>query len=209
MFASRCLRTQRTGRSKRLRRQLLDAIDRRLLEELRRTAGSRWPSSAAASASRRPPSPSACSGSSASGVITGYRAEIDPRALGFPIAADRPRPPRAPAAAADPRDRARDARGRRVLPHHRRGLLLHEAPPALDRRPRGDPRPLLAYGQTTTSIIHSAPVANRPLPLATSPCPGSGWVVPSTHGRAGRRGPEAVAPLRAVGGHDRAGGAGR
>src|SRR5919106_4453890 len=42
----------------------------------------------------------------------------------------------------DPGDRAGHARGRRVLPDHRRGLLPDEASPALDRRARGDPRPL-------------------------------------------------------------------
>ena len=76
------------------------------------------------------------------GVITGYRAEIDPRALGYALTAiirvkavGRP-------AAADPRARGRDPRGRRVPPHHGRGLLLPHGAPAVDRRARPAPRPL-------------------------------------------------------------------
>ena len=49
----------------------------------------------------------------------------------------RAHPPRPRPAAANPRGRERDARGRRVLPDHRRGLLPDAAPPARDRRPRG------------------------------------------------------------------------
>ena len=53
----------------------------------RTTRASAWPSSAAASASRRPRSPSACSGSSATACITGYRTDVDPRALGYSLGA--------------------------------------------------------------------------------------------------------------------------
>ena len=45
------------------------------------------PSSGAASACRRRRWPSAWGASSATGVITGYRAVVDPRAIGFPLAA--------------------------------------------------------------------------------------------------------------------------
>jgi Lrp/AsnC family transcriptional regulator, leucine-responsive regulatory protein len=99
------------------------------------------------------------------GVITGYRAETDPKALGFPIGAIvRVRPTT------------------RQL--HRIPELARETPEVvechritgedcffvkLQLRSMDDLEPILdrfvVYGQTTTSIIHSSPVASRPLPL--------------------------------------------
>ena len=77
-----------------------------------------------------------------SGVITGYRAEIDPRMLGYQLTAIvriKPAPGQLPQ---NPRARSGNPRDRRVPSHHRRGLLLPQGLPSLDRRPGHPPRPL-------------------------------------------------------------------
>jgi Lrp/AsnC family leucine-responsive transcriptional regulator len=96
-----------------------------------------------------------------SGVIVGYRAEIDPRALGFPVAAVvRVRPAmrqlqRIPEIAKDSPE---------VLECHRitgedcyllfvRLRSMDDLEEVLDR--------FALYGQTTTSIVHSSPVLRR------------------------------------------------
>lgn len=100
-----------------------------------------------------------------SGVITGYHAEVDPRALGYPIAAVvRVRP--ATQQLAKIRELAR--RIPEVIECHRvtgedcffltlRLRSLDDLEGILDR--------FVLHGQTTTSIIHSSPVPRRPLPL--------------------------------------------
>lgn len=99
------------------------------------------------------------------GVITGYRAIVDPKALGFGIAA---------VVRVRPVDRhlARIPEIAREIPeitecHRITGedcflFRVHlrdmdELEPILDR--------FTPFGQTTTSIVHSAPVPPRPLPL--------------------------------------------
>ena len=100
-----------------------------------------------------------------SGVISGHRVELDPKALGYPIAAYirvRPMPGKMPKIAELAREHAA---GRRMPPHHRRGLLHHEGHvQALDGLDRMLDR-FLAHGQTTTSLIQSSPVLPRGLPL--------------------------------------------
>jgi Lrp/AsnC family leucine-responsive transcriptional regulator len=99
------------------------------------------------------------------GVITGYHARIDPRAVGYPVAAV---VRVAPASGSLPRIRelARDTP--EVVECHRITgedcfiLTVHlrsldELEPFLDR--------FAPYGRTTTSLIHSSPVAGRALPL--------------------------------------------
>src|SRR3954451_2347593 len=99
------------------------------------------------------------------GVITGYRAVIDPRAVGYPLAvvvrirpAPRQLPRIAEIAAAMPE----------VVECHRitgddcflltlRLRALDDLEPILDR--------FVLYGQTTTSIVQSSPVPPRPVPL--------------------------------------------
>jgi Lrp/AsnC family transcriptional regulator, leucine-responsive regulatory protein len=98
-------------------------------------------------------------------VITGYRAEVDPKAIGFPIAAVvRVRP---------------TTRQLQKIPE-----LAREIPEVVDchritgedcffvklhLRSMDDLEEILdrfiVLGQTTTSIIHSSPVAGRALPL--------------------------------------------
>ena len=142
---------------------LLDATNLRLLEELQRDArlslaelGRRVGLSSPAVAER-------LRRLEEEGVITGYRAEVDPRRLGFALGAlIRVRPA--------PRQLANVAELARQLPevvechrvtgddcyvmtaHVRDVEHLEEV---IDQ--------LAAYGQTTTSILQSSPVPRRPL----------------------------------------------
>ena len=145
--------------------QLLDEINRRLLQELQSDArvtmaelGRRINLSAPAVAER-------VQRLERAGVITGYRAEVDPKAIGFPIAAVvRIRP---------------TTRQLQKIPE-----LAREMPEVVDcyritgedcffvklhLRSMDDLEEILdrfiVLGQTTTSIVHSTPVAARPLPL--------------------------------------------
>jgi Lrp/AsnC family leucine-responsive transcriptional regulator len=145
--------------------QLLDEINRRLLQELQADArvsiaelGRRINLSAPAVADRLQRLERA-------GVITGYHAEVDPKAIGYPIAAVvRVRP---------------TTRQLQKIPE-----LAREIPEVVDchritgedcffvklhLRSMDDLEGILdrfiVLGQTTTSIIHSTPVAARPLPL--------------------------------------------
>lgn len=99
------------------------------------------------------------------GVIRGYRLELDPAALGLPIAAYvRVRP--------DPGQLPRIAELARGIPevvecHRVTGedcFFLKVYLPEIGQLDRLLDR-LLAYGTTTTSIIQSSPVPLRPLPL--------------------------------------------
>ena len=125
----------------------------------------RWPSSVGESISLRRRWRSGFNGSKRAGVITGYRAEVDPKAIGFPIAAVvRIRP---------------TTRQLQKIPE-----LAREMPEVVDcyritgedcffvklhLRSMDDLEEILdrfiVLGQTTTSIVHSTPVAGRPLPL--------------------------------------------
>ena len=145
--------------------QLLDPINRRLLQELQADArvtiaelGRRINLSAPAVAER-------VQRLERAGVITGYRAEVDPKAIGFPIAAVvRVRP---------------TTRQLQKIPE-----LAREIPEVVDchritgedcffvklhLRSMDDLEEILdrfiVLGQTTTSIIHSSPVVGRALPL--------------------------------------------
>jgi Lrp/AsnC family transcriptional regulator, leucine-responsive regulatory protein len=99
------------------------------------------------------------------GVITGYRAEVDPRALGFPVTV---------------MVRIRPA----IRELQRISKIAQEIPQIVEcYRMTGDDcfyftmhlravdelEPILdlftPYGHTTTSLIHTAPVPRRPLPL--------------------------------------------
>lgn len=144
---------------------LIDEINRRLLRELEADArvsvaelGRRVGLSAPAVAERMGRMERA-------GVIMGYHAAVDPRALGFPMAAIvRIRPNsrqlhRIPQIAADTPEVVECYR---ITGEDCYFVKLHlrsidDLEPLLDR--------FTPYGQTTTSIVHSAPVPRRPLPL--------------------------------------------
>ena len=101
----------------------------------------------------------------ASGVITGYRVELDPRAIGFPVGVIvRVRP--------NARQLHRIPERARTIPevvecHRITGedcfsIQLHlrsidDLEAIIDQ--------FLPYGRTTTSIMQSAPIPRRPLPL--------------------------------------------
>ena len=99
------------------------------------------------------------------GVITGYHAAVNPKAIGYPIAAVVRVRPAAQQLRKIP-DLARDTP--EVVACHRitgedcflLELYLHDMDDLeeiLDR--------FVLFGQTTTSIVYSSPVARRPLPL--------------------------------------------
>ena len=145
--------------------QLLDPTNLRILEELQADArltmaelGRRVSLSPPAVAER-------VQRLERSGVITGYHAAVDPKAVGYPIAAVvRVRPAsrqlhKIPAVA---RELPEVVECYRITGEDCYFVKLHlrsmeDLEGILDR--------FVLFGQTTTSIIHSAPVSPRPLPL--------------------------------------------
>ena len=99
------------------------------------------------------------------GVITGYRAEIDPRALGYALAAViriRPNTRQLPKVAQLARDTAEVVECHRITGEDCYFMKLHvrsveHLEEVLDR--------FVIYGQTTTSIVQSSPVPLRALPV--------------------------------------------
>ena len=99
------------------------------------------------------------------GVIKGWQVELDPKALGFPIAVlirVRPMPGQLPKIAKLAQSLPQVTECHRITGEDcflLRAYLraLDELDGLLDR--------FLAYGQTTTSIVQSSPVAPRSLPL--------------------------------------------
>ena len=145
--------------------QLLDATNLRILEELQADArltmaelGRRVSLSPPAVAER-------VQRLERAGVITGYHAAVDPKAVGYPIAAVvRVRPAsrqlhKIPEVA---RELPEVVECYRITGEDCFFVKLHlrsmeDLEGILDR--------FVLYGQTTTSIVHSAPVSPRPLPL--------------------------------------------
>ena len=145
--------------------QLLDGTNLRILEELQADArltmaelGRRVSLSPPAVADR-------VQRLERSGVISGYHAAVDPKAVGYPIAAVvRVRPAsrqlhKIPEVA---RELPEVVECYRITGEDCFFVKLHlrsmeDLEGILDR--------FVLYGQTTTSIVHSAPVAPRPLPL--------------------------------------------
>jgi Lrp/AsnC family transcriptional regulator, leucine-responsive regulatory protein len=146
--------------------KVLDGTDRRLLRELQENSrlslaelGRRVNLSSPAVAER-------LQRLERTGVITGYRADVDPKALGYPIAAFvRIRPTtrqlhKIPELA---REVPEVVECHRVTGEDCFVLKLHlramdDLEDILDR--------FIVLGQTTTSIIHSTPIAERVLPPA-------------------------------------------
>jgi Lrp/AsnC family leucine-responsive transcriptional regulator len=148
---------------------LLDQTNLRLLEELRSDGrigmaelGRRIGMSAPAVAER-------VQRLERAGVIAGYHAEVDPEALGFPIAAVvrvRPAPGQLPRIAEIARETPAVAECYRITGEDCYLLKLYlrsidELETALDL--------FTPHGLTTTSIIHSAPVPRRGPPLPVAP----------------------------------------
>jgi len=140
---------------------LIDATNRRVLEELQSDArislaelGRRVGLSAPAVAERVQRLEQA-------GVITGYRAEVDPRALGFPLQAIvrvRPAPRQIPKVAELARETPEVVECERITGDDCFFLRLNlrsvqHLEEVIDR--------FVLFGQTTTSIVQSAPVPRR------------------------------------------------
>ena len=99
------------------------------------------------------------------GVITGYRAELDPRALGFPLTAIvrvKPAPGQLPLIPELARAIPEVAECHRITGEDCFYLKVHlraidELGDLLDR--------FLAFGETTTSIVNASPIPRRDPPL--------------------------------------------
>ncbi|HEY7560586.1 MAG TPA: Lrp/AsnC family transcriptional regulator [Gaiellaceae bacterium] len=145
--------------------QLIDETNRRIIEELQAEARL----SMAELARRVSLSPPAVAERvqrlERAGVISGYHASVDPKAIGYPLAAVvRVRPlsrqlHKIPEVA---REIPEVVECYRITGEDCFFVKLHlrameDLEPILDR--------FVLYGQTTTSIIHSAPVGPRPLPV--------------------------------------------
>lgn len=99
------------------------------------------------------------------GVIAGYRLDLDPRALGLPVAAYvrvRPAPGQLQRVAEVARETAEVVECHRVTGEDCFIVKMHVS--AVERLDEVLDR-FLAYGQTTTSIVQSSPVPARPVPL--------------------------------------------
>jgi Lrp/AsnC family transcriptional regulator, leucine-responsive regulatory protein len=144
---------------------LLDPVNRRILSEL--AADGRL--STAELARRVNLSPPAVTERvrrlEQAGVITGYRAVIDPRAVGYPLAAIvriRPAPRQLPKIAQIAAELPQVVECHRITGDDCFLLTLRlrsmdDLEPLLDR--------FVLYGQTTTSIVQSSPVPPRGVPL--------------------------------------------
>lgn len=99
------------------------------------------------------------------GVIRGYRLELDPAALGYPISAYvrvRPAPGRLPKIAELARSLPQVVECHRVTGED--CFVLKVYLPSIDELDQVLDQ-FLSYGQTTTSIVQSTPVPPRSLPL--------------------------------------------
>lgn len=149
------------------RARLLDAVNLRLLSELQDNPrlsmselGRRVGMSAPAVTER-------VQRLEAAGVIVGYRMDVDPVALGMPVAAlvrIRPGPGQLPKIAQVAHETPQVVECHRITGEDCFLLKVHapsigELEEILDR--------FLLFGQTTTSIVVATPVPARPLPLPT------------------------------------------
>jgi Lrp/AsnC family leucine-responsive transcriptional regulator len=145
--------------------RLRDDVNRRLLEELQRE-----PRISAAELGRRvnlsPPAVAERLGRlERAGVIAGYRVELEPAALGFPVAAFirvRPAPGQLPRIVELVRELTEVTACHRITGED--CFLLEVHVPSIDDL-EGVLDRLLVHGQTTTSIVQSTPVPRRNLPL--------------------------------------------
>jgi Lrp/AsnC family leucine-responsive transcriptional regulator len=148
---------------------ILDDLNRRLLAELEADArlplaelGRRVGLSAPAVSER-------VQRLEAEGVIAGYRAEVDPAALGYPLAAIirvRPAATQLKRIAEIARETPEVVECFRITGEDCFLMKVHlrsidELEEILDR--------FVSFGQTTTSLIQSTPVPRRPLPLEAPP----------------------------------------
>ena len=144
---------------------VLDPVNLRLLDELSRNPRTTMSELARRLGMSSPAVTERVQRLEAGGIITGYRVDLDPRALGWPVAAFvRIRP--------GPGQLTRIAelaqRTPEVVECHRITgedcFLLKVYVAEIDKLEDVLDR-FLMYGQTTSSIVQSSPVPARPLPL--------------------------------------------
>ena len=148
-----------------LKSDVLDAVNLRLLSELRANPRLSMSELARRVGMSAPAVTERIRRLESAGVILGYRMELDPAALGLPVAAlvrVRPGPGQLPKIARVAQEMPQVTECHRITGEDCFMLKLHaasigEIEELLDR--------FLLYGQTTTSIVVSTPVPARSLPL--------------------------------------------
>jgi Lrp/AsnC family leucine-responsive transcriptional regulator len=146
----------------------LDAVNRRLLSELQADPRMSMSELARRVGMSAPAVTERVQRLEATGVIVGYRMDVDPAALGLPVTAlvrIRPGPGQLPKIALAAQETPQVVECHRITGEDCFLVKVH-APSIgaleeiLDR--------FLLYGQTTTSIVVASPVPPRPLPLAAA-----------------------------------------
>ena len=147
-------------------RQSLDAVNLRLLSELQDNPRLSMSELARRVGMSAPAVTERVQRLETAGVIVGYRMDIDPAALGLPVAAlvrIRPGPGQLPKIALAAQETAQVVECHRITGEDCFFLKVHapsigELEEVLDR--------FLIFGQTTTSIVVSTPVPTRSLPVS-------------------------------------------
>jgi Lrp/AsnC family transcriptional regulator, leucine-responsive regulatory protein len=145
---------------------LLDDVNRRLLRELHAEPRISMSALARRVGMSAPAVTERVQRMERAGVITGYRMQVDPAALGLPVAAFariRPAPGQLPKIAELAAQLPEVSECHRITGEDCFLVKVHAAAiedleATLDR--------FLLYGQTITSIVVSSPVPPRPLPIA-------------------------------------------
>lgn len=146
--------------------ELLDAVNRRLLGELHGDPRITMSALARRVGMSAPAVTERVQRMERAGVIRGYRLDVDPAALGFPVTAwvrVRPVPGQLPKIAELVTTLANVTECHRISGEDCFLVKVHSATiegleETLDK--------ILVHGQTITSIVHSSPVPPRPLPVA-------------------------------------------
>ncbi len=150
---------------------LLDAVNLRLLGELQRNPRLPMAELARRVGMSAPAVSERVQRLERAGVITGYRLEIDPGAIGLSVTAFtriRPMPGSLPKIAELAAELPQVTECYRITGEDCFLIKLHA--PAIDQLEAVLDR-FLAYGNTTTSILVSTPVPRRPPPLPAPPSP--------------------------------------
>ena len=148
---------------------LLDEVNRRLLTELQANPRIGMSALARRVGMSAPAVTDRVQRLERAGIVAGYRVEIDPAALGYPIAAYvriRPAPGQLPKIAALAAESPQVSECHRITGEDCFLLKVHV--PAVDQLEELLDAFLL-HGQTTTSIVQSSPVPPRSLPLEAPP----------------------------------------
>jgi Lrp/AsnC family transcriptional regulator, leucine-responsive regulatory protein len=145
---------------------LLDAVNRRLLAELHGDPRMTMSALARRVGMSAPAVTERVQRMERAGIIRGYRLDIDPAALGYPVTAwvrVRPVPGQLPKIAALVTTLANVTECYRISGDDCFLVKVHS--PTIEGLEQTLDK-ILVYGQTITSIVHSSPVPPRPLPVA-------------------------------------------